>query len=62
MVITLDQEKFKLISPQEFHSRKTYDLIERWRYGRISEKQLVDSLVLIGYDKEIVSDILEDDG
>jgi hypothetical protein len=36
-------------------------LIERWRYGRISEKQLVDSLVLMGYDKEIVSDILEDD-
>ena len=62
MVITLDQEKFKLISAQEFHSRKTHDLIQRWQYGRMSEKELVDSLVLMGYDKEIVSDILEDDG
>jgi hypothetical protein len=61
MATTVDKKEFVLISPQEFHSRKTYDLIERWRYGRISEKQLVDSLVLIGYDKEIVSDILEDD-
>jgi len=61
MVIRLDQEKFKLISAQEFHSRKTHDLIQRWQYGRMTEQELIYSLVKIGYDKDIITDILEDD-
>ena len=52
----------KLISPQEFHSRKTQQIIQRWHYGIITEQQMIDSMVLMGYDKDVILDILEGEG
>ena len=50
-----------VIDPKVFHSRKTMQIIEKWQYGRISEKQMVDDLVLIGYDREVITDVLEEE-
>jgi hypothetical protein len=47
--------------PKVFHSRKTMQIIEKWEYGRISEKQMVDDLVLLGYDREVITDALEEE-
>ena len=50
-----------VIDPKVFHSRKTMQIIQRWEYGRISEKQMVDNLVLLGYDREDITDALEEE-
>jgi hypothetical protein len=50
-----------VIDPKVFHSRKTMQIIQRWEYGRISEKQMVDDLVLLGYDREDITDALEEE-
>lgn len=47
--------------PRVFHSRKTMQIIQKWQYGRISEKQMVDDLVLMGYDREVITDVLEEE-
>jgi len=47
--------------PKVFHSRKTMQIIEKWEYDRISEKQMVDDLVLLGYDREVITDALEEE-
>ena len=52
----------KLVSAQEFHSRKTYQILQRWEYGMITEQEMVDSMTLMGYDKEVILDILEGEG
>jgi|TARA_R110001632_G_scaffold109487_1_gene219758 hypothetical protein len=49
----------KLISPEEFHSRKTHQILQRWEYGMITEQEMIDSMMLLGYDKEVILDILE---
>jgi len=50
-----------VIDARVFHSRKTMQIIQRWEYGRISEKQMVDDLVLLGYDREVITDALEEE-
>jgi hypothetical protein len=50
-----------VIDARVFHSRKTMQIIQRWEYGRISEKQMVDDLVLLGYDREDITDALEEE-
>ena len=50
-----------VIDASVFHSRKTMQIIQRWEYGRISEKQMVDDLVLLGYDREDITDALEEE-
>ena len=50
-----------VIDPEAFHSRKTMQIIQKWEYGRISEKQMVDDLVLMGYDREVITDVLEEE-
>jgi len=50
-----------VIDPKVFHSRKTMQIIKKWEYGRISEKQMVDDLVLMGYDREVITDVLEEE-
>jgi hypothetical protein len=50
-----------VIDPKVFHSRKKMQIIQRWEYGRISEKQMVDDLVLLGYDREDITDALEEE-
>jgi len=52
----------KLISPEEFHSRKTHQILQRWEYGMITEQQMIDSMMLMGYDKDVILDILEGEG
>ena len=52
----------KLISSQEFHSRKTHQILQRWEYGMITEQQMVDSMMLLGWDKDVILDILEGEG
>ena len=47
-----------VIDAKVFHSRKTMQIIQKWEYGRISEKQMVDDLVLMGYDREVIVDDL----
>jgi len=49
----------KLISPEEFHSRKTHQILQRWEYGMSTEQEMIDSMMLLGYDKEVILDILE---
>jgi hypothetical protein len=46
-----------VIDPKVFHSRKTMQIIQRWEYGR----QMVDDLVLLGYDREDITDALEEE-
>ena len=50
-----------VIDARVFHSRKTMQIIQKWEYGRISEKQMVDDLVLLGYDREDITDALEEE-
>ena len=50
-----------VIDASVFHSRKTMQIIQKWEYGRISEKQMVDDLVLMGYDREVITDALEEE-
>jgi phage terminase large subunit GpA-like protein len=50
-----------VIDARVFHSRKTMQIIQKWEYGRISEKQMVDDLVLMGYDREDITDALEEE-
>ena len=50
-----------VIDARVFHSRKTMQIIEKWEYDRISEKQMVDDLVLLGYDREVITDALEEE-
>ena len=50
-----------VIDARVFHSRKTMQIIQRWECGRISEKQMVDDLVLLGYDREDITDALEEE-
>ena len=50
-----------VIDARVFHSRKTMQIIQKWQYGRISEKQMVDDLVLMGYDREVITDALEEE-
>lgn len=50
-----------VIDPKVFHSRKTMQIIQKWAYDRISEKQMVDDLVLMGYDREVITDVLEEE-
>lgn len=50
-----------VIDARVFHSRKTMQIIQKWQYGRISEKQMVDDLVLMGYDREVITDVLEEE-
>jgi hypothetical protein len=50
-----------VIDAKVFHSRKTMQIIEKWEYDRISEKQMVDDLVLMGYDREVITDVLEEE-
>ena len=50
-----------VIDARVFHSRKTMQIIQRWEYGRISEKQMVNDLVLMGYDREDITDALEEE-
>lgn len=50
-----------VIDERVFHSRKTMQIIQKWQYGRISEKQMVDDLVLMGYDREVITDVLEEE-
>jgi len=50
-----------VIDASVFHSRKTMQIIQKWEYGRISEKQMVDDLVLMGYDREVITDVLEEE-
>jgi len=50
-----------VIDARVFHSRKTMQIIQKWEYGRISEKQMVDDLVLMGYDREVITDVLEEE-
>ena len=50
-----------VIDARVFHSRKTMQIIQRWEYGRITEKQMVDDLVLLGYDREDITDALEEE-
>ena len=52
----------KLISPKEFHSRKTHQILQRWEYGMITEQQMIDSMTLMGYDKDVILDILDGEG
>jgi len=52
----------KLVSAQEFHSRKTHQILQRWEYGMITEQEMIDSMMLMGYDKEVILDILEGEG
>jgi len=61
MVIAVDEKKSNVVFNDEFHLRKTHDFIKRWQYGRMTEQELIFSLVKIGYDREIITDILEDD-
>ena len=61
MVIAGDEKKSNVGFNDEFHLLKTHDFIRRWQYGRMTEQELIFSLVKIGYDKEIITDILEDD-
>ena len=51
----------KVIDARVFHSRKTMQIIQKWQYGRISEEQMVDDLVLMGYDREVITDVLEEE-
>jgi hypothetical protein len=50
-----------VIDAKVFHSRKTMQIIQKWEYGRINEKQMVDDLVLMGYDREVITDVLEEE-
>ena len=50
-----------VIDAKVFHSRKTMQIIQKWAYDRISEKQMVDDLVLMGYDREVITDVLEEE-
>jgi hypothetical protein len=50
-----------VIDARVFHSRKTMQIIQKWEYGRISEKQMVNDLVLMGYDREDITDALEEE-
>lgn len=50
-----------VIDAKVFHSRKTMQIIQKWEYGRISEKKMVDDLVLMGYDREVITDALEEE-
>ena len=50
-----------VIDARVFHSRKTMQIIQRWEYGRISEKLMVNDLVLMGYDREDITDALEEE-
>jgi len=52
----------KLISPKEFHKRKTKQIIQRWQYGMITEQQMIDSMMLMGWDKDVILDILDGEG
>ena len=60
MVIAVDEKKSNVVFNDEFHLLKTHDFIKRWQYGRMTEQELIYSLVKIGYDKDIITDILED--
>ena len=42
-----------VIDPKVFHSRKTMQIIQKWEYDRISEKQMVDDLVLMELTESI---------
>jgi hypothetical protein len=50
-----------VIDSRVFHSRKTMQIIQKWQYGMISEQQMVDDLVLMGYDREVITDVLEEE-
>jgi len=50
-----------VIDAKVFHSRKTMQIIQKWEYDKISEKQMVDDLVLMGYDREVITDVLEEE-
>ena len=50
-----------VIDSRVFHSRKTMHIIQKWQYGMISEQQMVDDLVLMGYDREVITDVLEEE-
>jgi len=58
----MDAERIgNVIDAKVFHSRKTMQIIQKWEYGRINEKQMVDDLVLMGYDREVITDVLEEE-
>ena len=45
MVIAVDEKKSNVVFNDEFHLLKTHDFIKRWQYGRMTEQELIFSLV-----------------
>ena len=47
-----------LVTAEEFHSRKTDQMIQWWAYGRITDENLIRSLLLLYYPIEVILGII----
>lgn len=53
-------EENVVVPPREFWERKVDKYIQLWEYGHCTNEQFQKNMVRMGYDEDIVTDIMEE--